>query len=68
MSKNMEKSILKNELVVYTDNAYSNDPFHHIPLSFSMFYNNQHYIMDAPTMHNPNAPLYTQPTITRFTQ
>lgn len=59
---------MENHLGIYIDNTYSNNP---IPSHSSFFPNinhNQHYIMNAPTIQNSNAPLYTQPTVSVPTQ
>ena len=67
-AKTCEESRLENELVVYVNNTYSNNP---IPLHLDIFPNNnhnQHHLMDALVVQNSNAPLYTQPTVNKPTQ
>lgn len=58
---------LENELVIYTDNMYSNNliPSHSAlsPLLITI-----NIITDAPVVQNSNAPLYTQPLVSRTTE
>ena len=55
-----EECRLENELVICTDNTYSNNPIPSHSGTFPIIENNHYYVNDAPYVRNPNAPLYTQ--------
>ena len=59
--KTWEEYRLENELVIYTDNTYSNNPIPSHLGTFPIIENNHYYVTDAPYVRNPNALLYTQP-------
>ena len=67
-AKTWEECRLENELVIYTDNTYSNNPIPSHSGTFPITENNHYYVIDAPYVRNPNAPLYTQPAINKAPQ
>jgi hypothetical protein len=67
-AKTWEECRLENEFVIYTDNTYSNNPIPSHTGTFPITENNHYYVIDAPYVRNPNAPLYTQPSINKVPQ
>lgn len=63
IAKTWEKCRLENELVIYTDNTYSNNPIPSHSETFPITENDQYFVMDVPYVWNSNAPLSIQPTI-----
>ena len=67
-AKTWEECRLENELVIYTDNIYSNNPIPSHSETFPITENNHYYVTDTPYVRNPNAPLYTQRAINKAPQ
>ena len=52
-AKTWEECRLENELVIYTDNIYSNNPIPSHSETFPITENNHYYVSDTPYVRNP---------------